>query len=169
MASCVTLVSTTSSISKSFQQPRTLTSNLPSSEQSQERLPQYNEGKVTVVTSSNNVAAANNRPHFLAEMQSAQERRRLSKDVVSATENSVGLSNDNTSHYKEVPKHAVPVISSLNGETQPIGRPNTFSNSLADQLKCRLEERRRNSDENEKSSLAADVQKAVNIANESSK
>ena len=44
-----------------------------------------------------------------------------------------------------------------------------FSNSLADQLKIRLEERRKNTDDSDIQNLAADVQKAVNIANESSK
>lgn len=166
MASCVTVVSTTSSISKTFQQPRTHNSSIQSSDQLTQALPQNKEENVNVINSQTN-AAASNRPHFLAEMQSAQERRRLSKDGTGDSGKSISTAN--ASHYKDVPKHAVPVIPSYNGEIQAAGRGNAFSNSLADQLKSRLEERRRNSDDNQIQDLAADVQKAVNIANESSK
>ena len=99
-------------------------------------------------------------------MQNAQEKRRVSKDNAVETRNLIPTTNTS---YKDVPKHDLLVNSSSNKGTQNAGRSNVFSNSLADQLKIRLEERRRNSDDNEIQDLAVDVQKAVNIANESSK
>lgn len=162
MASCVTVVSTTSSISKTFQQPKPLNSS-----QSSDHLakgPPQNKGGTPAINTYNN-AASNNRPNFLAEMQSAQQRRRVSQENISETGNSIPSTNNN---HNEVPKRDLPLNSSNNGDTQNVGKPNV-SSSLADQLKIRLEERRKHSDESETQDLAADVQKAVNIANESSK
>jgi len=164
MASCVTVVSTTSSSSKSFQQPKTLNSSQQSSDHLAKGPPQNKEGGTPAINTYTN-AASNNRPNFLAEMQSAQQRRRLSKDNIPETGTSIPSTNN---IHNEVPKRDLPVTSSNNGDTQNVGKAN-FSSSLADQLKIRLEERRKYSDETETQDLTADVQKAVNIANESSK
>jgi len=98
-------------------------------------------------------------------MQSAQQKRRLSKDNI--TENESSHPNTSSLSHKDVPKRNLPVIPHDHNEMQNSARANPFTNSLADQLKIRLEERRKNSDESEVTNLAADVQKAVNIANES--
>ena len=163
MASCVTVVSTTSSLSKTTPQPKPLNGSHPPSDQLVQGYPQKKEGG-PAITKYNN-AAPTVRPNFLAEMQSAQQRRRLSKDNLPETGNSVHSTN---THHSEVPKRDLPVPSSNNGDTQNVGRANNTS-SLADQLKIRLEERRKHTDDTETQNLAADVQKAVNIANESSK
>ena len=100
-------------------------------------------------------------------MQSAQQKRRLSKENISESASSSPSTNNVSQN--DVPKRNLPVISHDHGEIQNARRNNPMSNSLADQLKLRLEERRKNSDDSEAQNLAADVQKAVNIANESSK
>merc|ERR1712062_152183 len=92
-------------------------------------------------------------------------RRRLSKDSSSEGGNSVCSPTKSSS--KDVPIRESAAVQSSNPELLNSARSNVFSNSLADQLKVRLEERRRNSDDNDIQDLAADVQKAVNIANES--
>lgn len=164
MASCVTVVSTTSSISKTFQQPSTQSKSQCSDQIASG--PLQNIERNVSNQSSQNSTAPSNRPNFLSEMQNAQEKRRVSKDNAVETRNLIPTTNTS---YKDVPKHDLLVNSSSNKGTQNAGRSNVFSNSLADQLKIRLEERRRNSDDNEIQDLAVDVQKAVNIANESSK
>ena len=164
MASCVTVVSTTSSQSKTFPQPRPKNNSKPSGPIGQ-GIQSNNEGTPATVF-KNISASSNNRPNFLAEMQSAQKRR-LSKDNLS--ENESLQPNTSSSSHKDVPKRNLPVIPHDHSEIQNTARANSFTNSLADQLKIRLEERRKNSDESESTNLAADVQKAVNIANESSK
>ena len=166
MASCVTVVSSTSSQNRTFQQSRTISNSHKPSVPTVQGIQANNEGSsATVVTHIN--AASNSRPNFLAEMQSAQQKRRLSKENISESASS-SPSTNNVSQ-KDVPKRNLPVISHDHGEIQNAGKNNPMSNSLADQLKLRLEERRKNSDDSEAQNLAADVQKAVNIANESSK
>ena len=166
MASCVTVVSTTSSQSKAFQQPRPKNNSYKPPGPAIQGIQSNNEGTpATVITHIN--AASNNKPNFLAEMQSAQQKRRLSKDNI--TENESSHPNTSSLSHKDVPKRNLPVIPHDHNEMQNSARANPFTNSLADQLKIRLEERRKNSDESDVTNLAADVQKAVNIANESSK
>ena len=151
MASCVTVVSaTSSSSSRTFQQiPR-------QHHQTIEDQQACGVGKNTV-TLLNAAGGASDRPtNFLAEIQSAQQKRRISRDRTG--DNAISPSSPITNL---VANHSVP--------GPQAGKTNAFSNSLADQLKSRLEERRRNSDEKEVNNLAADVQKAVNVANENSK
>ena len=168
MASCVTVVSTTSSSSRTFQS-RLHNTNQPSDHLGLNQNHNKDENKVVVNSQTN---TAGSRPNFLAEMQSAQQRRRLSKDSNGDSAARIAPSNTTnstttTTQCKNVPKHAVPVVPKFNGAAQANGRGN--ANSLAEQLKTRLEERRRTSDEKEVHDLAADVQKAVNVANENSK
>ena len=167
MASCVTVVSTTSSSSRTFQS-RLHNTNQPSDHLGLNQNHNKDENKVVVNSQTN---TAGSRPNFLAEMQSAQQRRRLSKDSNGDTAPRVAPSNTTNSttitQCKDVPKNAVPVVPKSNGAAPANGRGN--ANSLAEQLKTRLEERRRTSDEKEVHDLAADVQKAVNVANENSK
>ena len=94
----------------------------------------------------------NNKPHIINTHNSNNSKR----------------DNSTNNSHNEVPRRDLPATSTNNGDTKNVGRAN-FSSSLADQLKIRLEERRKHSDETETQDLAADVQKAVNIANESSK
>jgi len=166
MASCVTVVSTTSNSSKTFQQQK---SQSTSSQVFNNLVSVSAINKESDVSSSGShtSAAPASRPNFLAEMQSAQQRRRLSKDSSSEGGNSVCSPTKSSS--KDVPIRESAAVQSSNPDSQNSSRSNVFSNSLADQLKVRLEERRRNSDDNDIQDLAADVQKAVNIANESSK
>lgn len=165
MASCVTVVSTTSSQNKTFQPPRTINNSNKPSGLIDHGIQSNNEEKSTTVVKHAN--ASSNRPNFLAEMQSAQQKRRLSKENIPESGNS--HLNTNNSFQNDVPKRNLPVIPPEHTDIQNAGRSNPFSNSLADQLKIRLEERRKNTDDSDIQNLAADVQKAVNIANESSK
>ena len=165
MASCVTVVSTSSSQDKSFQPPRTInTSNQPSVSIAHGIQSNDDTSSATVVS---HVNAPSNRPNFLAEMQSAQQKRRLSKENIPDRESS--QANVSQNFQKDVPKRNLPVIPHDHSDVQNTGKNKSFSTSLADQLKVRLEERRKNTNDSDIQNLAADVQKAVNIANESSK